>query len=66
VGKADDLMDAALPEGVCVSYDPAREGYAWKLSEKGVPQKGVPQNRRTEIAFRSASEARRATRPHTS
>ena len=54
MSKADDLMDAAMPEGVYVSYDPLRKGYAWKLKELDKPQA-----ERTEIAFRPADVVRR-------
>ncbi len=54
VGRADDLMDAALPDSVYVSWDPIRKGYAFKLKELDKPQ-----TQRTEIAFRSGEVAKR-------
>ncbi len=59
MSKADELMEAALPENVYVSYDPLRDGYVWKLMELDKPQ-----NQRTEIAFRSNEVFSRWDRPY--
>ncbi len=53
MSRADDLMDAALPDKVYVEYDPLRDGYAFKLKELDKPQRD-----RVEIAFRPAKEAK--------